>query len=345
MARQLRVEFAGAIYHVTCRMIGDWRTEKTLLFRDDADRERLLARLSERVEQYGIRLYLFVLMTNHFHLVFETPEANCSKFMQSLLTAYTVYYNLRHRRHGHLLDGRFKAKLVAGDAYLLALSRYVHLNPVQVGPMKDQPLRERTGHLRRYPWSSYPSYIGLRKPLAYVDYGPMLGGMGGPPRDRPKRYRTYVEAGLAETDTEFKEALERSPRSIGSDAFRAWVDARYQELAGIRGGSEDISFRRITEPLPSQEVLELVAGTLSVEVDAFRQRRRNSLLRAVAAHFLCRYAGLTQRDAAAVLGVGSGAAISHQLRKLATVLSGDARLRRLLRQAEQRLEERRRETR
>ena len=83
------------------------------------DHERFLERLAERVEQYNIRLYLFVCMTNHFHLVFETPEANCSKFMQSLSTAYTVYYNLRHGRHGHLLDGRYKAKLVEGDDYLL----------------------------------------------------------------------------------------------------------------------------------------------------------------------------------------------------------------------------------
>ncbi len=132
MARHLRVEFPGAIYHVTCRRVGDapspfggtsWVPEKCL-FRDEADRERFVERLGERVEQFHIRLFAFVCMTNHFHLVFETPEANCSKFMQSLSTAYTVYYNLRHGRHGHLLDGRFKAKLVEGDSYLLALSRY-----------------------------------------------------------------------------------------------------------------------------------------------------------------------------------------------------------------------------
>ena len=143
MARHLRVEFPRAIYHVTCRMIGDRRLEHSRLFVDDADRVRFLDRLAERVEQYRIRLYLYCLMVNHFHVVYETPEGNGSKFMQSLLTAYTVYYNLRHRRHGHLLDGRYKAKLVEGDEYLLALSRYVHLNPVQVGPIKGRPIEER----------------------------------------------------------------------------------------------------------------------------------------------------------------------------------------------------------
>ena len=101
------------------------------------------------MDRFGIRLYLFTLMSNHVHLVFETPTANCSAFMQSLLTAYTVYYNIRHQRHGHLFDGRYKAKLVEGDCasgeYLLALSRYVHLNPVRVGKLKDAPLA-RTFH-------------------------------------------------------------------------------------------------------------------------------------------------------------------------------------------------------
>ena len=160
MARHLRVEFPGAIYHVAVRMLGNWKKEENLLFEDDADRERFLDRLADRVEQYNIRLYLYCLLTNHIHLVFETPEGNCSKFMQSLSTAYTVYFNLRHDRHGHLLDGRYKAKLVDGDQYLLALSRYVHLNPVHVGGMKNKPMEEKIRHLRQYRWSSYPSYIG-----------------------------------------------------------------------------------------------------------------------------------------------------------------------------------------
>ena len=129
MARKLRVEYKGAIYHVTCRMLGNARSK---LFIDAADRMRFLDSLAERVKQYNIRLYMYVLMNNHFHLVFETPEGNCSKFMHSLSTSYTVYYNLRHNRHGHLFDGRYKSKLVDGDEYLLSLSRYVHLNPVKV---------------------------------------------------------------------------------------------------------------------------------------------------------------------------------------------------------------------
>jgi REP element-mobilizing transposase RayT len=166
-------------------MLGDWGTDRTLLFQDDADRLRFSDRLADRVEQYHVRLYLFVLMTNHFHLVFETPEANCSKFMHSLSTAYTVYYNLRHSRHGHLLDGRYKAKLVEGDDYLLALSRYVHLNPVQVGTMKNRSIQEKIKALRSYQWSSYPSYIGESKAFDFVEYAPVRSEMDGKRRTWP----------------------------------------------------------------------------------------------------------------------------------------------------------------
>jgi REP element-mobilizing transposase RayT len=313
MARQLRVEFPGAIYHVTCRMIGDAQLDHSRLFSEDPERERFLDRLSERVEEYNIRLYQFVLMTNHFHLVFETPEANCSKFMHALLTSYTVYYNLRHGRHGHLLDGRFKAKLVEGDDYLLALSRYVHLNPVKVGAIKDKPLAERIRHLRGYPWSSYPSYIGKARAYDFVTYGPVLAEMGRKPRERPRRYAEYVETGLAETDEEFAEALGLSPRSIGGEGFRAWVDELYEKLAGGDRVAEDVAFRQVCESLEPAVVLRRVAEGMGVEEPELYRRRRDSVLRAVAARCLMRYAGQTQREAAQILGAGSGSAISKQL--------------------------------
>ena len=339
MARHLRVEFPGAIYHVTCRMVGDWRTEETFLFKDDADRERFLDRLAERVGQFHVRLYLFVCMTNHFHLVFETPEANCSKFMQSLSTAYTVYYNLRHGRHGHLLDGRYKAKLVEGDDYLLALSRYVHLNPVQIGSMKDKPIEERIEALRAWRWSSYPSYIGKRKALDFVEYGPLLAEMSGKRREWPKRYREFVESGLAESDDDFQVALKLSPRSIGGDGFRAWIDELYQKRLDKHARPEDVSFRRITEPLPAGETLSILAEIFDVETEEFKRRRRNSPLRAVAARFLIRYAGRSQRDVADLLGIGSGAAVCNQLNRLTDKLVKDRRLRRQVAEAEKRLEE------
>ena len=338
MARLLRVEFPGAIYHVTCRMVGDWRTEPSRLFRDDADRERFIEQLAERVRQYHVRLFLFVCMTNHWHLVFETPEANCARFMQAIATAYTVSYNVRHRRHGHLLDGRYKARLVEGDAYLLALSRYVHLNPVQVGALKDKPIEERIESLRAYRWSSYPSYIGTRKPLAFVEHGPLLHELSGPQRDCRKRYREFVETGLAETDEDFQAALKRSPRSIGGDGFRSWIDELYQKRLEKHPRPEDAAFRHVTQPLPIAVVLATVAEVFQVDIGEFSRRRHDSPLRAVAARFLIRYAGQGQRDVADRLAIGSGAAVCNQLTRLGVKLAADRRLRSLVRQTEERLE-------
>jgi REP element-mobilizing transposase RayT len=337
MARQLRIEYTGAIYHVTCRMIGDWRTEQARLFKDDKDRKRFLEALAERVKQYNIRLYLFVLMANHFHLVFETPDGNCSKFMQSLSTAYTVYYNLRHRRHGHLLDGRYKAKLVEGEEYLLALTRYVHLNPVRIGPMMEKPIEEKIRYLRQYPWSTYQGYIGEKKRFDYVEYGPILGEMSGKRKGWPEQYRKFVATGLAEDDLEFKAARKDSPRCIGSTEFRAWVDELYDKRAKSQGAQEDIAFRHVMEPLDPGLVLKIIAGEFKVNVEDFRRRRRNSSLRAIAARYLIRYSGLDQRGVARLLNAGSGAAISKQISRHAEEMDGG--MKRMLTGVEERLDE------
>jgi REP element-mobilizing transposase RayT len=331
------------MYHVTCRLVGSWREDRAWLFRDDGDRERFLDQLAERVEQREIRLFLYSLMANHFHLAFETPRGNCSSFMQGLLTAYTVYFNRRHERHGHLMDGRYKAKLVEGDEYLLSLSRYVHLNPVRVKGMQELPLPEQVKVLRSYRWSSYPGYIGRRKPLELVTYGPILGMMAGRKKEWAGRYRQFVEMGLAEEDEEFAEVLSASPRSIGGEGFRTWVDRLHEAELGRRTNLEDISFRRTTEGLAPGVVLGVVAEVLGEEVRAFRRRRRNSPMRAVAARYLMQYSGLTQREVARELHAGSGSAISKQLAGFGAYARKEKRLTRQLHAIEKRLETLRKE--
>ena len=310
MARPLRVEFAGAIYHVTVRMVGSWMQDRQRLFRDRGDHERLVDRLAERVNDFGIRLYPFCLMANHEHLVLETPRGNLSRFMHSLTTAYATYFNLRHDRYGPV-TGRYKAKLVQGDQYLLALTRYVHLNPVCIGAMRSQPLAERIRSLRRHKWSTYPSYIGRAKALDFVQYGPILAEMGGRKNEWSSKYCRYVEGGLASTDVEFEAVLRASPRTIGDNGFRARIEQLHQELLRKCPRPEDVSFRSVVEPLPVEVVLSVAADTLRVEVVEFSQRRRDSFLRAVAATLLCRYAGLTQRAVADILQIGTGSAVGR----------------------------------
>ena len=134
-------------------------------------------------------------MTNHVHLVVETPRANLGRFMHQVQTAYTVYFNHRHQRHGHLTQGRYGARLVEEDAYILKLSRYVHLNPVFIASMRRRPVAERLTLLRQYPWSSYPGYIGRSRRLAFVDYAPILAMMSPDASRQARTYRRFVEAG------------------------------------------------------------------------------------------------------------------------------------------------------
>ena len=324
MARKLRVEYDGAIYHITCRLVGSWKEGDRELFRDDHDRWRFLDTLEKRVELYGVRLHQYVLMANHTHLVVETPQANCAAFMQSLLTSYTVYFNLRHDRHGHLFDGRYKAKLVQGDDYLLALSRYVHLNPVRVSELETEAERRKV--LNTYFWSSYLQYIGRRKKLELLTVAPTLALVST--HQASRRYRDHVEQGLGKGMTEWGLG-ELSPLSIGDDTFRDWVQEQYAELLKAVKRHEDVAFRHSERALPPDTILQKLAELMECDVSAFSTRTHRQPYRPFAAHFLTRFGGLSRRDAAAHLGVTSGPAVTQQLSRYRQLVKKDRRMRKL----------------
>lgn len=322
MARPQRIEYEGAVYHVTAR-----GNERRAIFRDDADRERFLRILSESVERYAVRLYLFCLMTNHLHLVVETPRANLGQFMHRLQTAYTVYFNRRHTRCGHLMQGRYQARLVEKDAYILRLSRYVHLNPVFTAAARRRPLRERITMLRRYHWSSYCSYIGGVRPIGDVDHEPILALVSPGSLRRAHAYRQFVESGIETIDATFLEAKSASPLCIGSEGFREKIRELYRSLFETRTHQEDIAFRREGKVLSVDQILTVICTRLAVNREMLLRRRRNSFDRAIAARMLCHHGGLTQRQVAQILGIHNGASISRQLHKLACELESNRGLR------------------
>jgi REP element-mobilizing transposase RayT len=127
MPRPPRIDFPDAVYHVTSR--GNGRAD---IFHSDEDRQRFLAQLGHHLHHCAVDLYAFVLMDNHFHALVRTPRANLSRFMQRLLSSYALYARYKHHRPGHLFQGRFKAKLVEDEVYLLAVTRYIHLNPAKI---------------------------------------------------------------------------------------------------------------------------------------------------------------------------------------------------------------------
>ena len=155
MSRPLRIEIENGIYHVTAR---GW--ERRVLVRDDRDRQEWFKLLDRVVVRCGWRFFAWALMDNHFHLFFQTPEANLSAGMHDLNSGYATWFNRRHRRVGSLFQGRFKAILVEDESYCWALSRYIHVNPVRA-KMVERP--------EDYPWSSYQHYLRSRKAPGWLD--------------------------------------------------------------------------------------------------------------------------------------------------------------------------------
>ncbi len=334
MARPPRLLLEDGIYHVTLR--GNERRE---IFYDDADRQRFIRTLGQSVETFQVRLLLYCLMTNHVHLVLQTPRANLSAFMHRLQTAYTVYFNRRHRRSGHLVQGRFGASLVQEEGYLLKLSRYVHLNPVFVGAKRRESVKERIRFLRTYPWSSYRAYIGKADREEFMDYQKVLGSISPDPVRQKREYGRFVEAGIEDVDAAFIEDKRASMLCLGTEAFRGRIRGLYGREVERHKRKEDVSYRRGMGRLTVDQVLDAVVKGMRVSRKELLRRQRLGWGRPIAARMLTRYGGLSQRQVAEVLGVGSGAAVSIQLRRLADGMMGDKAIRRQVEAIERGLEE------
>ena len=208
MARPLRIEFPGALYHLTSR--GNARQP---IFLDDEDRRAFLERLGEVVDSHHWDCHCYCLMTNHFHLLVETPEPNLSRGMRRLNGQYSQRFNRRHDRVGHILQGRFTGILVEREAHLLELARYVVLNPVRAGMVASA---------EDYPWSSLRATLGLAPVPSWLRLEGLLARFGS-----RSRYREFVREGLGARSpwTGLRGAL------LGSDEFVERLTGRLDRKA------------------------------------------------------------------------------------------------------------------
>jgi putative transposase len=181
MARPLRLEFAGVLYHLTSR--GDRRED---IFDDDADREVFLSLLEKVCDTHDWVCHAYCSMNNHYHLLIETPDGNLSKGMRQLNGVYTQTYNRRHQRSGHVFQGRYKAILVEKEGYLLELSRYIVLNPVRAGMVRSA---------RDWPWSSYRATVGQCSGSDCLNVEWLLAGFATTMKLAIEQYRAFVSEG------------------------------------------------------------------------------------------------------------------------------------------------------
>ena len=216
MARPLRIEYDGALYHVTSR-----GNERKLVFKDDTDRNIFLDTLHKVTQRYNWLCRAYCLMNNHYHLVIETSDGNLSKGMRQLNGVYTQTFNKRHKRVGHIFQGRYKAILIQKESHLLEVCRYVVLNPVRAKTV--------TG-AKEWRWSSYRATCGIDKPHPCLTTDWILGQFAKQKRTAEKKYKEFIEAGMGE------KGIWRSVKGqsiLGSDEF-------VEKLIGYVKGHEDI---------------------------------------------------------------------------------------------------------
>lgn len=222
MARKLRVQYPGAVYHLMSR-----GNQGHAIFRDDQDRVLWLETLRDTCAKTGWRIHAYVLMGNHYHLLAQTPEPNLVAGMKWLQGTYTRRFNLRHRTFGHVLQSRYKAVVVDATEpqYFGVVSTYIHLNPVRAGLI--QPGEQR---LTCYLWSSFPAHVGTAPAPEWLRSDRVLGALGFGAEDQASRrgYEAYLESRALEcADPRGRRAWEQEWRKLrrgwclGGDGFRA----------------------------------------------------------------------------------------------------------------------------
>lgn len=299
MSRQLRLEFPGAIWHVTSR-----GNERRDIFRDDADRRRFMTLLSQVVSDRRWILHAWVLMSNHYHLLVETPEVGLSRGMKWLNQKYAQGFNERHRRVGHLFQGRFKSILVEREGHLLELIRYIVLNPVRC---------HAVAFAGDYEWSNYRGTAGLQEPPRWLEIEWTLDQFGRRSRsDAHEAYRRFVADARGVSYDPWERVVGQI--YLGGAAFCDRMQSLVAESE--RSREHPRAQRRFVRPALDALVM-LIADRFDVSPADLKRKSRGHARKALAL-LAVDDAGLSLRSIAEWMGVSDWAV--SKMKKAATVL-------------------------
>ncbi len=237
MTRPIRLEFPGALYHITSR--GDRRED---IYENDGDRRRFLLILDDVCRTHNWVCHAYCLMSNHYHLLIETPDANLSKGMRQLNGVYTQTCNRTHNRVGHVFQGRYKAILVEKDSYLLELARYIVLNPVRAGMVRSA---------RDWPWSSYRATAGQSKGIDCLKVDWIQSAFAKRKAIAIERYRKFIQEGKGQPSPW---AHLRNQVYLGSDRF-------VEKMQSLLDGDKDLSEVPLAQRRPPPKPLSAYEAT------------------------------------------------------------------------------------
>lgn len=306
MARPLRLEIKGALYHITSR--GNAR-QKTYL--NDADYQRFQKALGEEIREQGWICHAYCLMPNHYHLLLETPSGKLSRGMQRLIGSYTQWFNWRHSRVGHLFQGRYKSIVVDQDAYLLELCRYIVLNPVRAGLVE---------HPGDWQWSSYESTAWPEPAQPWLSVRTVIGQFGSHPGTARRAYRVFVMEGIGGPSPWDDLA---GKNVLGGEGFVAWTAFKARQGGPRRAQAIGL---RARAPKP-EAVMARIACEFGLDPAKVPGRSHREAFESTI-YLLRRVAMLRLRDVACLCGI-SIARVSQIDRRLESTGEGPRLARRM----------------
>ncbi len=310
MARPLRIQYEGALYHVTSR-----GNEKANIYYDDRDREYFLSILKDVYKKHHTIFHAYEIMPNHYHIMTETPLGNLSHVFHDVNSIYTSYFNRRHKRVGHLFQGRYKAILVEKDSYLLELCRYIHLNPIRAKLVKK---------IEDYPWSSYLAYLGKRPKPEWLEVDWCLSQFGNSRKEAIEEFITFVYDGIQvyKNKNPFDNLFAQTV--LGSKFFIEKIKdfTKHKKLDTELTGLKQL--KRAYSPI---EIVNKVAVRLNVSKEDLLQRKRNHHARAAAIYLSAKHTPEKLANIGKLFNINGTSGVSKAVRNFSVKLSNNYELR------------------
>jgi putative transposase len=310
MARPLRIEYEGALYHITAR-----GNEYKSIYREDNDYHKFLDILSLLFKRFQVIIHGYVLMGNHYHLLMETPKANITKAIHYLNGVYTGYFNRKYNRIGHLFQGRYKSILIEKEGYLLSVSRYIHLNPVRAGITKKA---------EEYKWSSYAEFIGKVREKEWLYCEWILDRFSENNLSARRVYKEYVEQGLVLKENPFQQM--KSSLIVGSEKYFEEIIKKIK----LERNNEIPETKALIKCVLYEDVIDLVARRFGIaEEQLFVSGKRNNLARNICLYLLREKTDMSNNEIAKSFGIGY-TAVSQAAARIRAKMISDPDLRKIV---------------